>query len=185
MAEALPTKGIGLMKNRHSITTAAAALILLCGSALGTSQARADSLPLAGPPDGFAVGAFVPESSKAKQGGSTQFTGELHYGLPTIPFFGGNLVSTLGYEGGNHNGHSTIVPLTIGAYFGSGEAGQPIPYIGGGVGAYYIDQSGAGTKIRGGGYVAAGYKFSYLFAEARYQFLQDGNGFMFDVGTHF
>jgi hypothetical protein len=170
---------------KHFSTAIAAALFSMTAVGFSSVKANADSLPLVGPPNGFSVGTFFPASDKAKQGGNSQFSAELRYGLPSISPIGTRIVSTLGYEGGSDNGkHSTIVPLTIGAFVGSGSFPSQ-PYFGGGFGIYYADQSGEGVGTRGGGYIGAGYRFSYLYAEARYQFVSGADGALLSVGLTF
>lgn len=157
--------------------------------ALAGASASAQSLPLVGPPNGIAVGVFNPSSSSAKAAGNSQFTAELRYGLPGVPLTPTRTVLSAGYEGGSKNGvSSTIIPLTIGEYTGSGNAnpfGAGQLYFGAGTGAYIVNQTGKSNKVSFGGFVGAGYNISLLFAEARYQFAPNANGFLFNLGLRF
>jgi len=49
--------------------------------------------PPAWPPDGFAIGTYIPSSAKAQQGGKAQFTGEFRYSLPNIPLTSGKVIT--------------------------------------------------------------------------------------------
>ena len=144
----------------------------------------ARSQTLIGPPSGFGIGIFAPTDSRAKQGGDTQLNAELRYSFIGIPLTNSRTLVDLGYEGGRDNGHSTIIPLTIGEYFGDGKIGGS-PYIGAGVGGYYFDQTGSSTTARIGGYLAAGYRFTIAFIEAKYQVVNKGNGLLLDAGITF
>ncbi|HEY3330906.1 MAG TPA: hypothetical protein VGK19_12840 [Capsulimonadaceae bacterium] len=161
-------------------------------AALGTltaGAASAQSLPVVGPPNGIAAGVFIPSSAAAKDAGTNQFTAELRYGLPGVPLTPTRTVVAVGYEGGSKNGNSsTIIPLTIAEYYGTGQF-SPLspskPYVGAGSGIYFGKRTGKGTTTNLGGFIAAGYNFTVLFAEAKYQFVKDGNGFVFNLGLRF
>ena len=161
----------------------------LVAAAISAGAASAQSLPLVGPPNGIAVGDFVPSSSSAKAGGSSQLSAELRYGLPGVPLTPTRTVITAGYQGGSKDGYtSTIIPLTITEYFGTGnfspfKASQP--YVGAGTGVYFINQTGKSNKTAIGGSLVAGYNFSIIFAEAQYQYVPNGNGFVFSLGARF
>ena len=156
---------------------------------LGSATAEAQSLPLVGPPSGVSVGVFTPSSSEAKNAGTSQLAVEARYGLPGVPLTPTRTVFAVGYEGGSKSGSSsTIVPVTIAEYYGSGNF-SPFapsrPYVGIGTGAYYENQSGQSSKVNFGGFVAVGYNLSILFAEAKYQLVSRGNGATFSVGLRF
>jgi len=144
----------------------------------------ARSQTLIGPPSGVGLGIFAPNDNRAKQGGDTQLNAELRYSFIGIPLTNSRTLVDLGYEGGRDNGHSTIIPLTIGEYFGDGKIGGS-PYVGAGVGGYYFDQSGSSATERIGGYLAAGYRFTIAFFEAKYQVVNDGTGVLLDAGVTF
>ena len=171
--------------NFKSTLCGAAAVVAMLALLLGAVGSASAQTPL-GPPSGIGAGVFLPNTDWAKKGGDSQLALDLRYNFMGIPLTDTRTVLDLGYEGGSHSGsHSTIVPLTIGEYFGSGSPTSGMPYIGAGVGAYYIDQSAASVTTRFGGYVAAGYTLSALFAEAKYQFLDKGNGTTLEVGLMF
>jgi len=142
------------------------------------------SAQLPGLPGGIGVGAYVPTSSWAKQGGDTQVAVDLRYNFPGAPLTPTKTVMELSYEGGNGTGHSTIVPLTIGETFGNGTI-PGLPYFGLGAGAYYIDQSGSSVTTRLGGYASLGYRFTLLFAELKYQYADKAEGWLGTVGLSF
>lgn len=166
------------------LSFAGALVALVAAASLLASCRSASAQTFLGPPSGISAGVFIPSDGKAKQGGNTQFNADLRYSFTGIPMVNSRTLVDLGYEGGSDNGHSTIVPLTIGEYFGSGKVGSS-PYIGGGIGGYYMDQSGESATGRFGGYVAAGWRWTALFVEAKYQIVHQGDGLLLNVGVQF
>jgi outer membrane protein W len=156
---------------------------------LSTHTASAQSLPVVGPPSGFAIGDFQPASSAAKAAGKNQLNAELRYGLPGVPLTPTRSVIAVGYQHGSSNGNSsTVVPLTFTEYYGTGNwspFSASKPYVGAGTGVYFINQSGKSSKAALGGAFSIGYNFSILFAEAQYQIVPNANGFVFDIGARF
>ena len=163
-------------------------------SGLARSANAADpKIPGLGGPTAVSVGAYWPKDDDAKRGGSTQIDGDLRYHVPvkdnpiTVPH---STVLSVGVQAGSKGGrHNTIIPITIGEELGLNNK-SPLAtgngYVGAGVGAYIINQSGISTAARLGGYVSAGYNFSpAVFGEAKYQFVDHGSGPLLNVGYRF
>ena len=150
-------------------------------------------IPLVGSPSALSLGVFVPSGSDAKdKGGSTQFSANFQYGLPIIGSLGplSHTVIGLGVQSGSKGGaHSTVVPLTVTQLFGVNNASPTAggsAYYGLGAGLYFLNQSDISVATRIGAQVQAGYNFtSILFADAKYQFVDHANGFVFSVGGRF
>lgn len=153
--------------------------------------ASAQALPLVGSPTGLYVGGFFPSGDAQKRGGSSQLAAELRYAFPvSVPLTPTRTVISLGAEfGSKHGNHNTIVPVTIAEYVGlNGHSPYSAltPYAGAGVGAYFLNQSGISTKTQIGGFGALGYNLALgFFIEAKYQFVQHGNGALVGVGFRF
>lgn len=177
------------------IPVVAGGLAIALTVALSTS-ARADgpAIPGLGGPTSLSVGGFWPSSGDAKDsGGSTQIDANLRYHIPvkdnplTVP---ARTFLNVGVEAGAKDGnHNTIIPITVGEELGLDNK-SPLAsgngYVGAGVGAYIMNQSGLSTATRLGGFVNAGYNFtSQVFAEADYQWVNHGNGALVNVGFRF
>ncbi|MDR3707843.1 MAG: hypothetical protein P4L33_06065 [Capsulimonadaceae bacterium] len=168
------------------ISLSGAAVVVMTLALLSVFSGRASAQTPLGPPSGLGVGVFIPNNDWAKQGGDTQFAADFKYNFMGIPLTDTRTVLDIGYEGGTHNGtHSYIVPLTLGETLGLGGGVLGKPYVGAGAGGYYIDQSHSSVTTRLGAYISAGYKFTALFAEARYQWVDKGDGLTLNVGLTF
>jgi hypothetical protein len=177
------------------VPVVAGGLTIAMAVGLSTSaNADGPAIPGLGGPTSISVGAFWPTSDDAKDaGGSTQFDANLRYHIPvkdnplTVP---ARTFLNVGVQAGSKDGnHSTIVPITVGEEIGLDNRSPLAPgngYLGAGVGAYILNQSGFSTATRLGGFVNAGYNFtSSVFAEADYQFVDHGDGPMVNVGFRF
>jgi len=173
---------------------AACGLAIAMSAGLATSANAADpKIPGLGGPTSLSVGAYWPSSDDAKRGGSTQIDADLRYHVPvkdnpiTVPH---STVLDIGIQAGSKNGnHNTIIPITIGEELGLNNK-SPLAtgngYVGAGVGAYVLNQSGLSTATRLGGYVDAGYNFTQaVFVEGKYQWVDHGSGPMLNVGYRF
>lgn len=169
---------------------------LVCGFAVAlvagtTSAAHAQGI---GGPTSLSVGGFWPSSGQAKyDGGTTQIDADLRWHVPvhdnpiTMP---ARTVLDVGVEAGaDHGNHDTIVPVTIGEDLGLNNKSPLAPnnaYVGVGVGAYFENMSGLSSQARLGGYVSVGYNFTHaVFLEGKYQWAQDADGPMLNVGYRF
>ena len=180
------------LKQTIPAATLGLAAVLTVGLATSAKAGNA-SIPGLGGPTSLSVGAYWPSSDDAKRGGSTQINGELKYHIPVKD----NPIETpsrtilgVGVQAGSKDGkHNTIIPITVGEEFGLNKK-SPLAtgngYVGAGAGAYIINQSGISTATRLGGYVSAGYNFSQaVFGEAKYQWVDHGNGPMVNLGYRF
>jgi hypothetical protein len=173
-----------------SVFTSIAVLVLLV--ACVATRADAQSLPVVGYPTTITAGAFFPSGGTAKQnGGSSQLYVELRYGFPvSVPLTPTRTVVSVGAEFGDANGgHSTIVPITIGEYWGAGGK-SPFAannyYVGAGVGPYIENMSGISTKAEFGGYGTIGYNIGLgFFVDAKYQVVANGSGTLVGAGFRF
>jgi len=141
----------------------------------------------------LSVGAYWPSSDDAKRGGATQIDADLRYHVPvkdnpiTVPH---STVLDIGVQAGSKDGkHNTIIPITIGEELGLNNK-SPLAtgnaYVGAGVGAYVINQSGISTATRLGGYVDVGYNATQaVFVEGKYQWVDHGSGPMLNLGYRF
>ena len=176
------------------IPLVACGLAMVMTTGLGQSARAADpAIPGLGGPASLSVGAYWPSSDDAKRGGSTQIDADLRYHIPvkdnpiTVPH---STVLDIGVEAGSKNGnHNTIIPITVGEEFGMNNK-SPLAngntYLGIGVGAYVLNQSGFSTATRLGGYVSAGYNFTQaVYLEGKYQWVDHGDGPMVNVGYRF
>jgi hypothetical protein len=170
-----------------------------CGLAIAmtaglSTAANAQGPSALGGPTAISVGAYWPNSDEASHaGGSTQIDADLRYHIPvkdnpiTIP---SRTILEAGVEAGaSHGNHNTIIPVTIGEEFGMNQK-SPLAtnngYVGAGVGVYFMNQSGLSSAARLGGYVSAGYNFTpSVFGEAKYQWVDHGNGPLVNVGYRF
>jgi len=172
----------------------ACGLAMMMSAGLTTSANAADpKIPGLGGPTSLSVGAYWPSSDDAKRGGSTQIDADLRYHVPvkdnpiTVPH---STVLDIGVQAGSKDGkHNTIIPITIGEELGLNNK-SPLAtgngYVGAGVGAYVINQSGISTATRVGGYVDAGYNFTQaVFVEGKYQWVDHGSGPMLNLGYRF
>jgi len=124
--------------------------------------------------------------------GATQLAGEFRYQLPVpnpldVP---ARTVATLGIEtGARHGNHSTIIPVTIGEMVGLSHTSPNAAgtaYAGAGVGVYFENQSGISTAARIGGYAVIGYNINGMtYVDAKYQFVDHGDGPLVQVGLRF
>jgi|SRR3569833_346957 len=170
----------------------ACGLLLTVGLA-HPANAAGPAIPGLGGPTALTVGGYWPSDNDAKRGGTTQLNADLRYHVPvkdnpiTVPH---STVLAVGVEAGSKDGnHNTIIPITIGEELGLDNK-SPLAinngYVGVGVGAYVMNQSGISTATRLGGYVSAGYNFTQsVFAEGKYQFVDHGSGPMLNVGFRF
>lgn len=163
--------------------------IAVCGvTAIKPASAQ---VPVLGGPAEVVVGDFIPTETNARHfGGSNQLSLEARYALPSPPLVPLKTMLSAGVEeGGANGGHSTIVPLTVAEYLGSGGL-NPLHfkslYAGVGVGAYLIDETGHTSAGRFGGFAAVGYNTPIaVFVEAKYQIVEYGDGVTLSVGAHF
>ncbi len=176
-----------------NIVAAVAIVVGALGMTAPSANAQGPSLPGLGGPSSLSVGAFFPNSHDAKdRGGSTQISADFRYHVPVpnpldVP---ARTVVDLGVQTGAKDGkHSTIIPITIGEVVGTSKQ-SPLSagsvYVGAGVGAYILNQSGISTATRLGGYVNAGYNVNAsTFIDAKYQFVDHGSGPAVNVGFRF
>jgi len=168
---------------------AAAALVL----AVTAQAAPGPAIPGIGGPSSISVGGYFPNSADASdRGGATQLAGEFRYQLPVpnpldVP---ARTVATLGIEtGARHGNHSTIIPVTIGEMVGLSHTSPNAAgtaYAGAGVGVYFENQSGISTAARIGGYAVIGYNINGMtYVDAKYQFVDHGDGPLVQVGLRF
>ncbi len=168
-------------------------LTMALGAPAARAQAPGPVVPLLGAPSALSVGLFVPSGSDAKaKGGASQFAANFQYGLPLIGSLGplSHTVIGLGIQTGSKSGaHSTVIPLTVSQLFGANGQSPTAAgnfYYGIGAGLYFINQSGISVASRIGGQVQFGYNItSGLFADAKYQFVDHADGFIFSVGGRF
>ena len=171
---------------------------MACGFAIAMTMGFAHSAAASGPsvlggPTAISVGGYWPSDEDAKDAGQTQINADLRYHVPvkdnpiTVPH---STVLAVGVEAGSKDGnHSTIIPITIGEELGANNK-SPLAsgngYLGLGIGAYIINQSGLSTATRLGGYVSAGYNFTQaVFAEGKYQWVDHGTGPLLNLGYRF
>lgn len=156
------------------------------------SAAPGPSLPIVGSPNSIVAGVFLPSDSAARRaGGSSQIDVNFRYGLP-VP----NLIAPtrtvlgLGVQtGARGGGHSLIIPLTVSQIFstnGSSPFSTGTVYVGAGLGAYILNQTGIKATARFGGQALIGYNVTdAVFLEGKYQFVKDGNGATIAAGLRF
>ncbi len=157
------------------------------------TAAPGPALPLIGGPSAISAGVFVPSGGDDKdRGGSTQLALNFRYTVPVpnplvVP---SRTVIDLGVQTGARNGgHSTVIPITIGQLVSANGHSPSAPgaiYVGGGIGAFVINQSGISSATRIGGFAELGYNVTdIIFADARYQFVDHANGLGITVGARF
>ena len=170
------------------------ALAALAGALIArpATAAPGPSLPVVGSPNSIVAGVFLPADSAARSaGGSAQVDINFRYGLP-VP----NLIAPtrtvlgLGVQAGARGGgHSTIIPFTVSQIFstnGASPFSTGTVYVGGGLGAYLLNQTGIKTTARFGGQALIGYNVTdAVFLEGKYQFVKDGNGGTLAAGLRF
>ncbi|MGO8672319.1 MAG: hypothetical protein ACLQVD_13265 [Capsulimonadaceae bacterium] len=168
---------------------------VVCGTILVLQAApRCAADPLGGP-SAISVGGFWPNDTEEAEnsGGSNQLDADLRYHIPVpnpldVP---ARTVLDVGAEFGSSNGnHSLVVPITIGEDVALMNKRSPLSsntaYVGAGVGAYILNESGLSEATRVGGYVGLGYNFvAPLFVEAKYQFVDHADGATVNVGIRF
>ena len=173
-------------------TTAVAAMIA-AGLGAYSTAAHAQTLPIVGAPSSIQIGGFFPNSGDAKdRGGNTQLSADFRYHFP-VPLQSLTPTRTffdVGVQTGAKDGnHSTIIPITIGESVGlTGQSPEAsgTPYAAAGVGAYILNQSGFSTATRIGGFGELGYNINNaVYVNARYQFVDHGNGPSVNVGFRF
>lgn len=182
------------MNSTRLVIAGAAALAAVgaLSAARPATAAPGPSLPVIGSPNSIVAGIFLPTDSNTKNaGGNSQVAVDFRYGLP-VP----NLITptrtviSLGVQAGKRGGgHSTIVPLTI-SQIVSTNGGSPFApgnaYVGAGLGAYLLNQSGIKATLRIGGQAVVGYNVTdAIFLEGKYQFVKDGNGATVSAGLRF
>lgn len=180
------------MKLNRLIPTISAVLLFSPFALQAACAAPGPPLPLIGGPNSIVLGGYLPSSGDARHaGGNAQIDVDFRYGLP-VP----NLINplrtviSLGVETGAHDGgHSTVVPLTA-TEIVSVTGGSPFApgafYVGGGIGAYLLNQSGISTATRIGALINAGYNFTdSIFVDAKYQFVTHADGATIGVGLRF
>ena len=161
-------------------------------AATSASAAPGPALPILGSPNTITAGVFLPSSGAAKSaGGSTQLDIEFHYGLPIPNPTPLKAVFSIGVETGSKSGgHSTIIPVTVGAQVSLGGG----VYAGAGVGYYFLNQhrndtftDQLSTSTRFGGYGELGYSLptGLISVSAKYQAVQRADGVIVAVGLHF
>jgi hypothetical protein len=182
------------MKKTSWMTAGAlATLIVSLGTSTVQAQAPGPVLPVLGAPSTVSLGLFIPSGSDAKtKGGASQFQANFTYGLPLIGSLGplSHTVIGLGIETGSKGGaHSTVIPLTVSQLFGvNGQSPTASGsfYYGVGAGLYFLNQSNISVATRIGAQLQGGYNItSVLFADAKYQFVDHADGFLFSIGGRF
>ncbi|MGO8672222.1 MAG: hypothetical protein ACLQVD_12755 [Capsulimonadaceae bacterium] len=155
-----------------------------------------------GGPASLSIGPFWPSAGEARyRGGASQFSAGFRYYLPASTSASSDssgcpartVIDTgveIGAEvGANHNSHESIIPITIGEEFGfnhQSPLASATAYMGAGIGAYIMNQSGLSAATRFGGFVNVGYNFARpVFVEARYQFVENADGATLNVGYRF
>ena len=167
--------------------SAFSALALL---SLASHPASADLASSATKPTSLSIGDFFPSSSVAKNnGGDNQFALGLRYSIG-----GEGLLtkSSLGVDWEHGGSSNDIVGLTVGQQFGLTGAGPDAAnsaYAGVGIGDYIlVKDAGFGSHTNNdiGGFVDVGYNFtSFLFVDAKYQIVNDGDGPILSAGVRF
>ena len=163
------------------------AVFLLCSGRPAAAQ-----IPFVGLPSAISAGGFFPSSDRARDnGGDVQSNVEARYTLPvSVPLVASRTLLSIGVESAaKDDTHSTIVPVTVGEYFGA-NGKSPLAsrnfYFGAGAGAYILNENGISTTARIGGYGALGYNLTEaVFLEAKYQLVQDGDGLSLQAGLRF
>lgn len=128
------------------------------------------------------AGAYFPSNRRIKNQVGKTFAGVgLDYAVANKPGFTSTRLS-LDYIERTSSGKTVrIFPVTVGQFYYQGANSGVRPYLGFGVGAYFVKQEvddDLGNRednndTRFGGYVTGGFDFSSnLFLEARYHFIQ-------------
>ncbi len=160
-------------------TVTTALLTAACGAALCgvfTSGASAQSAAAAEKPITIKLGAFFPSGSRLKDGvRDTWFSAGAEYALPTKAGAATSNLSYLGYidyAGSDHRGiKASYVGVGPGVRYllqAPGSESTLTPYVGAGIGAYFLHGSGLGgssNKTNFGYRLNAGVEFkrAYLF----------------------